>query len=240
MTIRESNVSFHRRARYRSCYFQIRIRPRRQRIVARDQNALATQVEIHVRLRQFGENNPATKAEWPTRQIAAESFQAQSVAPKEQARLKPAQSRQSRVGKSRGIDRDIAAATEFRTGNGPADRNIKRHIAVELLDRRNELAHEVHRASRQSHRRLKRRVFVKRTRAQDFSGIEWHSRGNTDGLNPRLLQFPRNIDFVSRGISGEAERRRIKVRQFGVAQIPSIDIDVRLQLCKGTARLQFD
>src|SRR5437667_10023668 len=104
MAICESNVSFHRRAQYRSCYFQVRIRPRRQRIVTRDQNALGPQVEIHVRLRQFGENNPATKAEWTTRQIAAESFQGQGVAPKQQARLKPVQSRQGPVGETRGID----------------------------------------------------------------------------------------------------------------------------------------
>src|SRR4030095_5420998 len=113
---------------------------------------------------------PAAERERSAGEIAAESFQRQRVAPEKQPRLKPAQRRQRRVGKSCGIDRDISAASEFRTRNGPPDRDIKRQIAIELLDRRNELPQEIHRATRYPHHRLPRRVFVKRTRAKDSSG----------------------------------------------------------------------
>src|SRR5205823_2624277 len=74
----------------------------------------------------------------------------------------------------------------------------------------------------------------------DFSGIEWHRRGNTDGLNLRLLQFPSNIDFFTGGIGRQTKRCRIKVRQLGVAQIPTLDIEMRLQILEGAPRLQFD
>src|SRR5947208_11604015 len=148
--------------------------------------------------------------------------------------------RESRGGETPSIDSDRATPAEGALCYVSADSDFKGQVTIELLDRGNELPQKIHRASRHPHRRLHGCVFVKRTRAQNFSGIEWHRRGNADGLNLRLLQFPRNVDFFSGGIGRETKRRRIKVRQLRVAQIPPLDIEMRLQLRQGTARLQFD
>ena len=240
MAVRQCDTSFHRRARHRTGYFQIRVGARGQRIVARNQYTLGPQINVYVRFGQLGENNPAAERERSTSEIAAESFQRHRIVPKQRPRLESVQRRQSRVGEAGGIDGDVATPTESRSRNRSTDSDFKRQVAVELLDRRNELPQKIHRASRHPHHRLHRRVFVKRTRAQNFSGIERHRRGNTDGLNLRLLQFPRNIDFFSDGIGRETKGRRIKIRQLRVAQIPPLDLEMRLQIREGTARLQFD
>src|SRR5438105_15829535 len=109
MAVRQCDISLDRRAGHWAGYFQIRIGARGQRIVARNQYALGSQINVHVRFRQLGENNAAAERERSTSEIAAESFQRHRVVPKQQPRLESVQGWQSRVGETRGIDGDVAA-----------------------------------------------------------------------------------------------------------------------------------
>src|SRR6266404_1825022 len=89
------------------------------------------------------------------------------------------------------------------------------------------------------HLRLQRRIFVKGTRPQDLAGIERNRAVDIDRLNLRLLQLPSEIDLLRLGLDRKAQRGRIDIGEFGIAQVAGIQIKTAAQVGQGAVRLHF-
>src|SRR5689334_20876111 len=88
MTVRHGDISGDCRGCKRPDYLKLSVRPRRERIVSRNENAVGFELQIESRFREFGERDPAAHRERAAGQIASEALQVQRVVGKGEAYIK--------------------------------------------------------------------------------------------------------------------------------------------------------
>src|SRR5207237_5237027 len=98
--------------------------------------------------------------------------------------------------------------TENRTRDCSANIHIKRSVAVQFLDARNKLPHEIHRAARQTHLRGHRRFVGHFFFMHNLWNIERKVSSQLERLNFRLLQFSRNRQLLALRLLSEMVTRR--------------------------------
>ena len=177
--------------------FDIGVRARRERVVARDQCAVRFQLKIQARRCQCRKCYGARDLEMYAGKFASKLLDRECVPRKIQARLEILDRRQRWVGHARDVDGHVAAPTENRTRDCSANIHIKRSVAVQFLDARNKLPHEIHRAARQTHLRGHRRFVGHFFFMHHLWNIERKISSQLERLNFRLLQFAGNRQLLA-------------------------------------------
>src|SRR5439155_22260623 len=100
MAVRHCDVAANSRGRKRSRYLYVRVRPRGERIVSREQHAIGFQLQIESRFGQFRKRDAAAHSKMTASQIAHEAIQGKRVLRKAYARTEIRHRRESRIRKT--------------------------------------------------------------------------------------------------------------------------------------------
>src|SRR6478736_1265492 len=147
MAVGHCDVAGNRRGRKRSRYLYVCICPRGERIVSRKQHAVAFELQIESRRRQFWKHDSAAHGETAAGEIASKSIEGEHVVFKSGPRIKASQRGKSGVLKTRHIDRHIPCPTQTGMTDCSAHIKIQSEVAIQLLELRNKLSNKIHRAA---------------------------------------------------------------------------------------------
>src|SRR5262249_40336883 len=213
-----------------SCYPDIRIGPRSECIVSRNQHALSSQLQIKSRFGQLNERKPPAHSKRAAGQIATEPIESQGVVPKSHPCIKTPQRGKSRVCETSDVHRHVPRSTEDRMPERTAHINVQSKIAIQLLEIRNELTNKIHRAARQPSLRCDRCVVRKSSSLDNFRHIEGYASVYFHRLNPRLRELSRIRQAILCGLRAELERRRFHFLPQFVSQIPHLQVEAHFQI----------
>src|SRR5262249_49221668 len=227
----QCDIAANCRRRKWSCYPDVRIGARGERIVSGNQHALSSELQIESWFSQFNERNATAHSKRPTSQIASEAIESECVVPKSDTCIKTPQRGKSRVGETGNVHRHVPCSTQDRMTKRSTHIHVESEIAVQLLEVRNELTNKIHRTARQPSLSGNWRVVGKSSGLDNFRHVEWHAGVYFQGLNPRLLQLAGSCQLILRGLRAQLERRRFHFLPLFVSQIPHLPVEPRFPIC---------
>src|SRR6266404_2147943 len=189
MAARHRDIACNRRGRKRSRYLDVCICARGERIVSRKQHAVAFELQIESRRRQFGKSDSAAHGETTAGQIASKSIERERVLSKSEPRIEAAQRGKSRIRKTSYIHRHVPCSAQNGMANRTAHINIESKVAIELLKLRNKLSNKIHRRARNVSFGRDGRVVRKLSGTRDLWNVERYACIDFDWLKPRLFQL---------------------------------------------------